>query len=179
MSKPFGGIRASKFRKRMRERLIDGCDVMVISNPIPTHHDDYNVVRFVFKYKGSALIDFPQRKPTDLDKYYFPYSVYGCTTLCALLMIDSYFAKKHDVTFNMDARSFFLEAYKADKERRDPGWWNRRDEHDHFLATMADDLFLLLKVCDKRTGKRSLTKLQKAGNLPLSVEQIISDRLRG
>jgi len=94
-------------------------------------------------------------------------------------MIDSYFAKKHDVSFNTDARSLFLEAHKADKERRDPSWFNSRDYHDHFLATMADDLLLLLKVCDKRTGKRSLTKLQKAGDLPLSVEQIISDRLRG
>jgi hypothetical protein len=150
---------------------------MVISNPIPTHHDDYNVVRFVFKYKGSALIDFPQKKPTDLDKHYFPWSVYGSTTLCALLMIDGYFAKKHNVTFNMDARSLFLEAYKADDERRDSKWFNHRDYHSHFLTTMADDLLLLLKICDKRTGKRSLNKLQNAGNLPQNFEQIIKDRL--
>ena len=176
MKHMYGGIRASKFRKRMKERLVDGCDVMVISNPIPTHHDDYNVVRFVFKYKGSALIDFPQRNLPDLDNY-FPGVVYGCTTLCALLMIDSYFAKKHEVTFNMDARSLFLEAYKADDERRNPIYWNRRDDHKHFLDTMADDLLMLLKVCDKRTGKRSLHKLYKAGNIPPNVEQIISDRL--
>lgn len=169
----YGGNRASKFRKRMKERLIDGCDVMVIRTPIPSHHEDYNVVRFVFKYKGSSLIDFPQGGASE-DSFYY----YGCTTLCALLMVDGYFARKHEVTFGMDASTLFLEVYKEDKMHRNPRYWNRRDEYNHFLKTMADDLMLLLKVCDRRTGKRSLQKLRDASDLKPSIAHIIVDRLK-
>ena len=166
--------RWSKFEKRMRDRLIDGVEFKLSKRDIPGH-ERHVILRFVVTYKGENLINYPQREDAMQEDWSYNY---GTTTLCAMLLIDKYFAQKHEATFNKTARELFMEAYEEKDQRIDPRYWNPTDNHQHFIKTMAGDLLFILKICDRRTGKRSLRKINQDG-IESKFRRIIQDRLVG
>ena len=164
--------RWSKFEKRMRERCIDGVEFKM-SKRETNKFEGWAIVRFIVKYKGKTLINYPQTEDAKKERWLRNYTT---ATYCAMLFIDGYFALKHVDAFKMTATELFMDAYTKESERRDPFYWYRADHYHNFLETMADDLFMILKICDRRTGKRKLRRML-TDTLNPDFQEMIHDRL--
>ena len=151
--------RFSKFRKRMQERLIDGVDIK-LSKRVTSAFEGSTVLRLVVMYKGDTMINYPQCKDAKNESY-VSYN-YGSTMHHIMSFIDSYFLYKHETAFNMTAEQIIMDA-----------------QGSYFFEAIVDDLLLILKVCDRRTGKRRLWRLFNSGGLPENIKNIIKDRLKG
>jgi len=165
--------RWSKFEKRMRERLIEGVEFKT-SKRIINAFEGWSIVRFIVKYDGKILINYPQKEDAKREGWLRNYST---ASYCAMLMIDHYFSLKHEVAFGMTAKELYTDAINKEEQRRDPGYWNKTYEYTNFIETMADDLLLILKITDRRTGKRSLRKLDVASMKP-EFQDIVHARER-